>query len=300
MNTQRPHGSPHPAPRAAWLCLPALLGLAPACFSEVEQLDPSPLGPVAHSAEEAWPEAPQAVPPITHEDIARACVVAGACIPENEGIDHESMLGLIDLCVHDAVFSAERAIPLSGFVQRNERAERFVSCTLTAADCDGVNACATERAIDMYCEEAGCRPSASASYEVSCVGTTAVLAAGATTVERDCALAFAVCDGASPTGCTDRHPSACPEGDDRADRCDGNIRLGCDGSEQVSYRDCTRMGGLCGSLTGGGEGCIYPGPVAAECVGEATLGAECDGTQLRVCVNQRRVTVEAAEICPAG
>ncbi|MBW2459729.1 MAG: hypothetical protein JRI68_34885, partial [Deltaproteobacteria bacterium] len=208
-------------------------------------------------------------------------------------------LGLIDLCVHDAVFSAERAIPLSGFVRRNERVELFVSCTLTASDCDEVNACATERQVDMYCEEAGCRPSGGASYQVSCNGTTAVLEGGAVTIERDCARAFAQCDAASPTGCTDRHWSACPEDVERANRCDGTIRLGCDGNDQVSYHDCSRMGGQCGTTTGGGEGCIYPEPTDAECVGETPPGAQCEGSELSVCVNGRRVTVAAAELCPA-
>ncbi|MBW2457908.1 MAG: hypothetical protein JRI68_25610, partial [Deltaproteobacteria bacterium] len=128
MNRLRPNPSSGGA-RAAWLCLPVLLVSAPACLSEGEQLDPSPLGPVARSAEEAWPDAPPAVPTISHAEIAQACVVAGACIPDSVGLDHSGLLGLIDLCVHDAVFSAERAIPLSGFVRRNERVELFVSCT---------------------------------------------------------------------------------------------------------------------------------------------------------------------------
>jgi hypothetical protein len=120
---------------------------------------------------------------------------------------------------------------------------------------------------------------------------------GSSTIQRDCSLAFADCDVDSATGCTDRHFTACPAGVDRSDRCDGDIRLGCDGTDQVSYRDCGRMGGSCGTTTAGGQGCIYGEPSDAECFGDDALGARCDASQLSVCVNGRRITVDAPELC---
>ena len=74
---------------------------------------------------------------------------------------------------------------------------------------------------------------------------------------------------------------------------DPNVRLGCDGKDQVSYRDCARLGGTCGTEADGSEGCVYP---AADVT--CPKSAVCDGTTLTVCVDTRTVSVESA-LCTA-
>ncbi|MEZ4225694.1 MAG: hypothetical protein R3B13_32380 [Polyangiaceae bacterium] len=285
-------------------CFAALLSLSACSSDPVEPATSGPIGPLASNAAEAWPDVPT-VPAITHEQIARACVRAAECIPNDlfqqcptcfsssGELTPDVVLALVNICVFDAKFSAERAIPLSGFSKRNERAEFFVDCTLKAADCGGVSACVSERFDAIDCQEDGCR--ATRKLSVTCNGDVATLNDGTTTATRDCSRAYAQCDPASPTGCTDRHFSACAD-PALGDRCDGNIRLGCDGAEQVSYRDCAQMGGSCQPVNGRGT-CVYP-KQDAECADDAT-DAACSGQSLGVCVNGERVTVDAAAICPA-
>ncbi len=275
-----------------FLVLPAI-----ACGQSAEEPTPaSPIGPVAKDAAEAWPEQPTNVPSISAKQIAEACVLQAACIPAEEGFDRKTLRALVDLCTHDAAFSAERAIALSGFVQRNERAEFFVDCTLKASDCDATRACATQRPDEIYCEEDGCRLRADASYSVSCSGDIATLSAGSETVQRDCTRAFAQCSETSATGCTDRQFSACDEvGMKTGDRCDGNIRLGCDGANQVSFRDCSRLGGSCEQ--NGAGACVYP-DVDARCTSDEKAASQCQGDQLSLCVGHAWVTVTAAAVCP--
>lgn len=248
-----------------------------------------PEGPVAKNAAEAWPDAPLNVPPITEEEILSACSIAGSCSDEVMNLSPESRTGVTDLCIYDAVFSAERAIPLSGFLQNQERAELWVRCVLDHAnDCGAVGKCRSERSSVVYCEEDGCR--AKEPLTVVCNGDVAELSGASGTWTRDCARAFASCDPESPTGCTDRHFSRCPKESSQVYRCDGNVRLGCDGAGQVSYRDCTRMGGACAAAADGSEGCVYPGALSPECTGEQALGASCDGGALSACVNGRRLS----------
>lgn len=280
----------------------ALLGMS-ACLGNPGDEDKKPLGPigpVASNAAEAWPTRPDNVPVLGRDDIAQGCAIAGACAigkqqPCDGGtceITRAEAVLLVDLCVGDIVRSAERAIPLTGFNQRQERAEFYVQCLLDhAGDCAAVDACATERE-GVGCQEDGC--SASGTYKVTCEGSIATLQQHAGTVTRDCARAYASCDPASPTGCTDRQFSRCPPEGTRADHCDGDVRLGCDGSDQVSYHDCSRLGGTCGALPNGDEGCIYAGTDAA-CAGPN--GAGCQGQQLAACVNGARVLVDAPTLC---
>jgi hypothetical protein len=272
--------------------------LAPlACGGSNEEPAPeTPIGPVAKNAAEAWPERPQNVPAISAKQIAEACVLQAACIPAEEGVDRNALRSLVDLCAHDAAFSAERAIVLSGFVQRNERAEFFVDCTLKTTDCNATRACATERPDHIYCEEDGCRLQGSASYSVSCSGDIATLSAGSESVQRDCSRAFAQCSETSVTGCTDRHFSACDEiGIQAGDRCDGDIRLGCDGATQVSYRDCSRLGGSCEQ--NGRGACVYP-DADVRCTADKKPPPQCQGAELSLCVGHAWVTVDAPAVCP--
>lgn len=263
-----------------------------------ETKGPKPEGPIAENASEAWPKAPSAVPAISPVEIATACARAGECIPDLDTFTQQEKMALVDLCVFDATFSAERAIPLSGFAKRNERAEYFVRCTLDAADCSAVNACASERDDRIGCQEDGCRFLGGKTPVVSCSGSVATLTVGGSSFTRDCALAFAECDTESATGCTDRPFTACPPDAPKADRCDGNVRLGCDGAGQVSYRDCSRMGGTC--QTAGDVGaCVYTG-ATPECDpdGETPPApASCDAGTLSVCVNGERLSL-ASGLCP--
>jgi hypothetical protein len=257
---------------------------------------PNPVGPVARTAEDAWPTVPDAVDSLDRERIVDACVTAIACAVSPE--DPNRLLAL-DICVNQIEWSAERAIPMSGLVDRDERAEFYVSCVLEAVgDCNGVRACSTGRDPAIDCQEDGCRATSSAAPEVTCDGTVATLAMEGRVTDRDCSRAFAECDPISPTGCTDRLFTACPSDADRADRCDGDIRLGCDGAGQVSYHDCSRMGGRCGTTPEGNQGCIYSDQPDAGCTGTEPQAAACDGTMLSVCVNDIRVTVQAPELCP--
>jgi hypothetical protein len=252
---------------------------------------PNPVGSVARTADEAWPTRPD-VAPITNQEIADACVARLACADLGSG-----QVGVaVDLCVGQTLWAAERAVPLSNLGSSNERAEFAVRCVLDAAgDCDVIAACISGRNPAIQCEEDGCRISGGRSFSVSCAGSIATLRDGSSTIERDCARAFADCDPASPTGCTDRQFTACPSDGDRRDRCDGNIRLGCDSAGQVSYRDCERMSGTCGA-TADGFDCVYTTPADAEC-GSNRLVAVCEGTHMAVCVNGERIEVSAPTLC---
>src|SRR5262249_46484930 len=77
---------------------------------------------------------------------------------------------------------------------------------------------------------------------------------------RHCAFADAECSTKSPTGCTDRPLVACEA--PAKDRCDGNVKLGCDHCGLVSYRDCAWDGGTCRGTPGGAE-CVPPGDSSA-------------------------------------
>jgi hypothetical protein len=269
----------------------ALLGSL-ACSAPHDRVDDGAKGPVAHDANEAWPTRPADVPVLRVDDIANACATAGLCAPEVMELEPQTRAALVDLCVSDVIFSAERAIPMSGFRQSNERAEFWVRCVLdNAGQCSQVSQCKTERAPSIYCEEDGCL--ASEKLAASCNGNVATLANAEGNWTRDCSRSFATCDPNSATGCTDRELSRCPEDAARADRCDGNIRLGCDGKNQVSYRDCTRLGGACGTATDGSEDCLYA-PQDAEC----PKSAECNGTTLSVCIQGHHLSFDSP-LCAA-
>jgi hypothetical protein len=202
----------------------------------------------------------------------------------------------VDLCVGGVTWSAERAVPMqiitSGY---DERAEFFVDCLLASAgDCASALACTTPRNPAITCQEDGC--SSKIVFDVTCDGDIATLANGMENVARDCSRALAKCSTESPTGCTDRQPLACPSDGGRADTCDGNVRLGCDGADQVSYRDCERLGGICADAAAGGKECNY-GPADAECTGSQPLLAACSNGVLAACVTGRRLEIDAAVIC---
>ena len=253
-----------------------------------------PIGPVAENAEQAWPDKPD-VTQITREQIANACALEVECAL----VDSPSTDALIatELCVSQITWSAERAIPMSNLLKLQERAEYRTQCVLDAgADCEAQKACSTGRDSAIHCEEDGCRITGGETFTVSCDGDVATLSNEDRSFSRDCARAFAKCSPESPTGCTDRLFSACPAAGSKADRCDGDIRLGCDGAGQVSYRDCTRMGGICGTTTSGAQDCIYTDSPDPACADESTLSATCESGVLSVCVTGERVSV-ASTLC---
>jgi hypothetical protein len=260
---------------------------------------PTPEGPVAHDANEAWPKKSTTAPTITPEELVSACVEFTACGAGDPNAT-DPMIS-ISYCVSQLIWSAERAIPASGLLKWNERIEHYVKCQLDhAGDCTAQKSCSSGRDSAIDCEEDGCRTSGGVKFAVTCDGSVAHLEGGTSTFDRDCALAYAECDVASPTGCTDRPFTACPPETSTKDRCDGNIRLGCDGKGQVSYHDCSRLGGVCGTTSDGSEGCIYKEPADAQCPDEKQLYPSCDGGTLSVCVNGARISVPGTGVCPSA
>jgi len=227
---------------------------------------------------------------MTAQQMLEACSIAGACSPDVMQLDLPTRMLLVDMCLSDLVFAGERAIPLSGLSSFNERAEYWVGCVLGHQDdCAVVPGCRTGRDPAIDCQEDGCRTSV--DFAVTCSWTVATLEGDGRTAVRDCALAYADCSTDSPTGCTDRHFSRCAEEPPLPDRCDGDIRLGCDGVCQVSYHDCSRMGGTCGTTTDGEQGCVYPGTPSAECTTVQGMAAACTGSVLSACVNGQRLSL---------
>lgn len=263
-----------------------------------------PIGPEAKTAAEAWPNKGTQPSPLTNAEIASGCAVFAACTagPDKAGTG-EALLAM-EICVAAVTWAAERAIPISDLFlgNANERPELFVRCSINkAASCDEALACLTTRLASIHCEEDGCRLTSEAQAQVTCEGDVAKITIGAATTARDCSRAFTSCDAASETGCSDRHFSACASSDvGRSDHCDGNVRLGCDGAQQVSYRDCERLGGVCGPQPEGDEGCNYGDGPDPECSGEAPAAAACAETKASTCVNGKRVTIEAAGLCKSG
>lgn len=254
------------------------------------------IGPIAHNASEAFPNKPVSLPAIDATGIVKSCALYTACTaPSNQSSQADLLFGE-GLCIGDVTWSAERAIPVSNLTSDAERAEYFVQCVIAhAGDCQAISACAASRSSDIYCEEDGCRGPSGA--QVTCQGTVATVHAGSDTFTRDCALAYAKCDPSSSTGCTDRPFTRCPPGGNTADHCDGNVRLGCDSLGQVSYHDCARMGGTCGTLPDGRQGCIYNGGVTDPQCASGSAEPSCSGSTLSACVNGQLVSADAPEVC---
>jgi len=233
---------------------------------------------------------------LSEEQLLEACSIAGTCSPEVMSLDLETRLALVDMCIGDLVYSAERAIPITGWNNGNERAEYWVGCVLGhEQQCDVVNTCRTGRDASIYCKEDGCTGSLSSA--VQCNAEVASMHASGGVVVRDCALAYAQCDPTSPTGCTDRPFTQCAAEPPLPDRCDGDIRIGCDSGCHVSYHDCSRMGGTCGTTPEGGKDCIYPAPRSPECTAVNAAPAACASDLLSACVNGRRISLASA-LCP--
>jgi hypothetical protein len=210
-------------------------------------------------------------------------------------LDVQTRLALVDLCVFDAVFSAERAVPMSGFGHYNERLEYWVGCVLAEPeDCAAVARCRSERDPAVACEEEGCR--SSVPWSVTCDGSVATLQSGSRAWQRDCARAFVACDVTSPTGCADRLPTACPPEGLGLPPCDGDVWLGCGEEGQIRYHDCQRLGGSCVVAATDSSTCSYAAGSDPACAADAPASASCAGIELAVCVNGQRLRL-ASELC---
>jgi hypothetical protein len=241
-------------------------------------------GPVASNAAAAWPTRPTQITPLTAHQILEGCANWAQCAP-GTAADQGAQF---DICVGNVKFSGERAMPL---VDADERAEFFVRCAAAAGgDCAQVNLCLSKRSVDVWCEEDGCK--ANIVYAaIRCEGSVAVMKhANGTEDRRDCSRAFLECDATSETGCTDRHFTQCDPNQTKADRCDGNIRLGCDGAGQVSYHDCSLFGGTCGDLSYGGKGCVYPEDAACKA---NQADQHCEGDVINLCFEGRLATYQS-------
>lgn len=257
--------------------------------------DTTPEGPVATNVDEAWPDRGEPAAVLERQQLVDACVTMAECSDETPA----NMGALVALCVHSMTWAGERAIPLGDpfFEESNERVEFAVGCVLDASSCSAVDACITKRELPFRCEEDGCTARGE-PVDITCDGNTAVAMVDGKEVRRDCARALGTCDAQSATGCTDRTFTACPEGAPHVDRCEGSVRLGCDRAHQVSFRDCSRMGGNCSVADTKGE-CSYTDVPDPECVPGSEETVSCDGGQLELCVLGRRVSSEAPAICAA-
>jgi len=259
---------------------------------------PDPEGPIAHDANEAWPKKPTNVPTVTPAELVTACVEFATCGAEES--PSTDPMTVVSFCVAELAWSAERAIPASGLLRWNERVEYYVRCVLDhPGDCEAQKSCSSGRDTAIACEEDGCKIAGNANSTVSCDGSVATVKGTFGSLTRDCARAYAECDPQSETGCTDRPFTACPEDVSTNDRCDGNIRLGCDGKGQVSYHDCSVLGGICGE-TNGSMDCVYQDPPDSECADSKDVLPVCDAGMLGVCLNGARVRVDAKTLCPSA
>lgn len=269
-----------------------------ACSAEVPTLGPAQArGPIAKDAAEAFPGAP-VVPALTREAMLRACERAAECqLGQALGettISRDDAVGLAILCVNGLTFSGERAIPISGWANRDATADVWVACVSEGKTCGDVRACDVERT-HVTCQEDGCLGPAD-WLETRCAGDVATVSTKSGDVTRDCARAHARCDTSSPTGCSDRPYTRCPEDDPHRDRCDGDVRLGCDGAGQVSYHDCRRLGGTCGVDEKGTFDCLYAGTDA--CATDAPPATMCASGVLSMCVLGARVDTPSKVLCP--
>jgi len=248
-------------------------------------------GRVAIAATQAWPNRPAEPAPLTAVDIAKACAALGACYaswaPPSSSTDDNALAAATALCTAPDS-TEERAVPMGG---ANERWSWWIRAVLADPSCDAIAKLKTDRAKGIYCEEDGCWWT-DAQPVVSCSGTVASIKASDGTHLRDCARSYTTCDANSATGCADRKPVACdPKG---IDRCDGDVKLGCDHDGLVSFHDCALIDSKC-----------VESPTGASCVLKDDQGCDvssqaCDGTKLSLCAFGGKVTVDCAELGFAG
>jgi hypothetical protein len=272
---------------------------------------PTPSGPtfgvrsdgrVDVNAKQAWPSREAASPPFTPDEIAHACTALAACSDQSADpslsfseadsrafLQHECLIGgalLLNL--------AERVVPFSAF----ESWRFLVQSTLDAnGDCTRIRTLLPKNETAFFvCQEDGCY--AEQPVSVRCKGdiaTVDVTTTDETTgnptsvrVVRDCTRSDTQCLDSSPTGCTDRQLTRCSGG---TDRCDGDIKLGCDSCGYVSYHDCSWDGGHCLETTDGAS-CVSPGDWST-C---ENMPTGCQGTTLSVCAAGQRNDIDCKSV----
>lgn len=254
-------------------------------------------GRVGATALQAWPNRPPEPAPLTPMETARACAMIGACVPPDpDPTKTDFARSLATTLCADPNGDEERAIPVN---KHNERWSFEARAVITSGgSCAAIKAVLTDRPPGVYCEEDGCWWTSLVMHipSVTCAGSIATLSTNGRKFTRDCSRAFQRCDPSSATGCSDRKPIGCVA--PALDRCDGNIKLGCDGTGRVSFHDCTLNGGTC-SETPGGATCLYPN--AGQCTDKNII---CVGTGLSVCVQGAPVIVDCVALglgaCSAG
>ena len=255
-------------------------------------------GRVDVTAAEAWPDRPPSIGP-SADEAALACEVFASCAvrwnPSLRDVDQASHAAFRAACLGGGggypidplgfLFSlnaAQRMIPLKG---SNESWPFLISSVLEAkGDCRRIQGILTPRAFHFDCQEDGCQTDLKTSFK--CQGDVAT--APSVQFGRDCSRSGTHCSETSSTGCTDRAFVRCSGG---MDRCDGDIKLGCDSCGFVSYRDCSWNGGHC-SETSAGAGCVPAGD-GGSCVQGTT---KCNGARLDVCFGGQVVGVDCGSL----
>lgn len=259
-------------------------------------------GRINISAVEAWPNRPPKTPRLEPAEVAEACAALAACMDLScspfDGLwaraELQSLCPLGSLSLFD-INAPERVIPIGSFPQDNRaraanESWEFALRTVLAArgNCTQIQQVLTERAPFIECQEDGCY--ATEFWPLTCNGDIATFRTTTTTLTRDCSRSGTHCSEASRTGCTDRQLIHCSCA--AQDRCDGDIKLGCDHCGFVTYHDCSWNGGHCEETTEGtGAHCVPPVDPST-CVGSAG----CNGSSLTLCTPTGAVDVDCSTI----
>jgi hypothetical protein len=255
-----------------------------------------PDGRVDVTAKDAWPDRPPKAPLLTSGEVAEGCAILAACLDyslvSEAGLWDERYWRFLvqNFCLSGAVQplavnAAERVIPLTGPIAAAESWDFMLRSALEAqGDCSRVKAAFTERDPVIGCQEDGCF--STEERTVTCAGDVASYKETGRT--RDCSRSGMRCSTKSPTGCTDRPLVLCTSGG--KDRCDGEIKLGCDDCGFVSFHDCSWNGGHCEETPGGAQ-CVPPGDssTCAQC-------SHCNGSKLSLCVSGTQAEVDCNSV----
>jgi hypothetical protein len=257
-----------------------------------------PDGRVDVSAAEAWPNRPPEPAAVTPSELLGGCAILTACfqlqIADAGPADDKQIADSLRSCLLPSSHAnEERVIPE---LEQNERWSFNLRTLLAKKGCAGLFM-STQRPPGVTCQEDGCwwNP-ATPSPMVQCAGEVATLTSAGMSYTRDCSHSYTTCSTTSTTGCTDRPIVTCQSAAN--DRCDGDIKLGCDRCGMVSYHDCAVMGGHCVENPAGAA-CVYPS--AAQCT---PMDQTCAGNLLTACVAGTPVTVDCVALglkgCTAG
>ncbi len=291
--------SPASNPHACLLAVPfiAVIGLGLAFCASGYGIGANH-GRLELTAAQAWPTRGNEPAALSRAEWARACAIAGACAPPPDSGDASLAASVATLgCTGRPMMSEAAAIPMSPIGespfawQANERWAFFArALPAFGGDCAQVRARATARAAPIVCADTGCEWFGGTPPPlVRCQGDVATLLARDGPVQRDCAVAFATCGAASPTGCSDRAPVGCRAED--LSRCDGNVLLGCNDAASVTFVNCARHeGGTCRETATGAQ-CEYPN--MSECV---PSDQQCEGSTILLCIEGQSLRLDCSEL----